>query len=184
VRVVAVVVPTFTIRPATDADFDAMWPIFQEIVAAGDTYVFAPDTPRADALAYWFGPGIASWVVEAEGRIVGMYKIVRNQPGLGSHVANASFMVAPSYAGRGAGRHMGLHCLREARRSGFRAMQFNFVVSTNSGAVALWRSLGFAIVGTLPGAFRHRDLGYVDAYVMYRSLDDVELLQSRISPEG
>jgi L-amino acid N-acyltransferase YncA len=173
-RFVAVTPSAFRIRPATDADFEAMWPIFHEIIAAGDTYVFAPDTPRADAVAYWFGPGVASWVVEAEGRIVGMYKIVRNQRDLGSHVANASFMVDPSYTGRGAGRHMGLHCLREARRSGFRAMQFNFVVSTNSAAVALWRSIGFAIVGTLPGAFRHKDLGYVDAYVMYRSLDDIE----------
>jgi L-amino acid N-acyltransferase YncA len=172
---VAVVPSAFKIRPATDVDFDAMWSIFHEIVAAGDTYVFAADTPRADARAYWFGPGVASWVVEADGRIVGMYKIVQNQRDLGSHVANASFMVAPSHAGRGAGRHMGLHCLREARRKGFRAMQFNFVVSTNSAAVALWQRLGFAIVGTLPGAFRHKDLGYVDAYVMYRSLEDIDL---------
>jgi len=163
------------IRPATDADFEAMWSIFREVIATGDTYPFAPDTPRADALAYWFGPGVASWVVEAEGRIVGMYKVVQNQRDLGSHVANASFMVAPAYNGRGAGRQMGLHCLREARQRGFRAMQFNFVVSTNSAAVALWRSLGFAIVGTLPEAFRHKDLGYVDAYVMFRSLEDVEV---------
>ena len=113
-------------------------------------------------------------VVEGEERIVGMYKVVPNQPGLGSHVANASFMVAPADSGKGAGRDMALHCLREARRSGFRAMQFNFVVSTNLRAVALWRSLGFAIVGTLPGAFRHKELGYVDAYVMYRSLEDIE----------
>jgi ribosomal protein S18 acetylase RimI-like enzyme len=99
---------------------------------------------------------------------------VANQPGLGSHVANASFMVAPAFHGKGAGRHMGLHCLREARRIGFRAMQFNFVVSTNSAAVALWRRLGFDIVGTLPGAFAHRELGYVDAYVMFRSLEGLE----------
>ena len=110
-------------------------------------------------------------VAEDEARVVGMYKLVPNQPGLGSHVANASFMVAPGSSGKGAGRQMGLHCLDEARRRGFRAMQFNFVVSTNARAVALWQSLGFAIVGTLPGAFRHRDLGYVDAYVMYRPLE-------------
>ena len=113
-------------------------------------------------------------MVEDEGRVVGMYKIVPNQPGLGAHVANASFMVAPGFHGKGAGRHLGLHCLREARRMGFRAMQFNFVVSTNSAAVALWRSLGFAIVGTLPGAFEHSALGYVDAYVMFRSLEGPE----------
>jgi len=175
VRIVAVVASALKIRPATEADFESMWSIFRDVIATGDTYPFAADTPRADALAYWFGPGVASWVAEAEGRIVGMYKIVQNQRDLGSHVANASFMVAPAYSGKGAGRQMGLHCLREARQSGFRAMQFNFVVSTNSAAVALWRSLGFAIVGTLPEAFRHKDLGYVDAYVMFRSLDDIDV---------
>ena len=143
-----------------------MWPIFREVIATGDTYVFSPDTPREDAFAYWFGPGVTSYVAEAEGCIVGMYKIVQNQRDLGSHVANASFMVAPSSSGKGVGRHMGRHALREARRNGFLGMQFNFVVSTNAAAVALWQSLGFAIVGTLPKAFRHRDLGYVDAFVM------------------
>jgi L-amino acid N-acyltransferase YncA len=163
------------IRSASGEDFEAMWTIFRDLIATGDTYPFAPDTPRADALAYWLAPGVASYVVEAESRVVGMYKIVPNQPGLGSHVANASFMVARSFSGRGAGRSMAVHCLREARRSGFRAMQFNFVVSTNAAAVALWQSLGFAIVGTLPGAFRHQELGYVDAYVMFRSLEDIDV---------
>ena len=158
------------IRPAAPGDFDAMWEIFRAIVARGDTYPFAPDTPRADAHAYWFAPNASSWVIEADGKVVGMYKIVANQPGLGSHVANASFMVDPQFTGKGAGRQMGEHCLEEARRRGFRAMQFNFVVSTNERAVALWLSLGFAIVGTLPGAFRHQRLGYVDAYVMFRPL--------------
>jgi L-amino acid N-acyltransferase YncA len=160
-----------TIRRATDADFDAMWPIFRDVIRSGDTYVFAPDTPREDAFAYWFGPGVASFVADTDGRVVGMYKIVRNQPGLGSHVANASFMVAPSESGRGIGASMGTHCLDEARRRGFLAMQFNFVVSTNAAAIALWKRLGFAIVGTLPKAFNHRDLGLVDAYVMFRSLE-------------
>ena len=158
------------IRPAAPGDFDAMWEIFRVIVARGDTYPFAPSTPRADAQAYWFAPNATSWVIEADGKVVGMYKIVANQPGLGSHVANASFMVDPQFTGKGAGRQMGEHCLEEARRRGFRAMQFNFVVSTNERAVALWLSLGFAIVGTLPGAFRHQRLGYVDAYVMFRPL--------------
>jgi ribosomal protein S18 acetylase RimI-like enzyme len=161
------------IRPAREADFDLMWPIFQAVVASGDTYPFAPGTPRETAFAYWFGPGITSYVVEDDGRIVGMYKIIPNQRDLGAHVANASFMVDPACSGRGIGRHMGEHCLREARKHGYLAMQFNFVVSTNAPAVALWRKLGFAIVGTVPSAFRHRDLGYVDTYVMYRSLDDV-----------
>ncbi len=165
---------TCTIRRATEADADAIWAIFHDVVASEDTYVFPADTPREEALAYWFGPGITSWVAEDQGRVVGMYKIVANQHGLGSHVANASFMVAPSRGRRGVGRQMGVHALQEARQRGFVAMQFNFVVSTNTAAVELWRSLGFAIVGTLPKVFRHSTLGYVDAYVMYRSLEDLD----------
>jgi L-amino acid N-acyltransferase YncA len=162
------------IRPAVPADFDALWPIFQAVVATGTTYVFAPDTPREDARQYWFGPGIRSFVAEDAGRIVGMYKLIANQRGLGSHVANASFMVDPRASGRGVGTAMGLDCLREARRAGFRAMQFNFVVSTNEPAVRLWQRLGFRIVGTLPAVFQHRERGLVDAYVMHRSLEDLE----------
>jgi ribosomal protein S18 acetylase RimI-like enzyme len=101
---------------------------------------------------------------------VGTYILRPNRPGLGSHVSNASFMVCPSARGLGVGRAMGEHCLEEARRLGYRAMQFNFVVSTNEAAVKLWQRLGFTIVGTLPGAFRHRTLGFVDAYVMFRTL--------------
>lgn len=160
-----------TLRPATEADFESMWAIFREVIAPGDTYVFGPDTPRADAHDYWFGRGVTSYVAEWDGRIAGMYKIVANQRDRGSHVANASFMVAPASSGKGIGRQMGIHCLDEARRLGFCAMQFNFVVSTNHNAVALWQSLGFAIVGTLPKVFRHQELGYVDAYVMHRTLD-------------
>ncbi len=171
------------IRRAAESDFDAMWPIFREVIASGDTYVFSPDTPRDDAFAYWFGPGVASYVTLAEGRIVGMYKIVQNQRDLGSHVANASFMVAPSCRGRGVGRRMGLHALSEAGRNGFLGMQFNFVVSTNASAVALWQSLGFAIVGTLPNVFRHAALGYVDVYVMYRSLEGDEAEELFASPD-
>ena len=162
-----------TIRRAVEADFGDLWPIFQAVVATGTTYVFAADTPEADAFAYWFGPGVRTWVAEVEGRIVGMYKIVANQRDRGAHVANASFMVAPDGAGRGIGRAMGADCLRQARALGFHAMQFNFVVSTNRPAVDLWLSLGFRIVGTLPGAFLHDSQGYVDAYVMFRTLNDI-----------
>jgi L-amino acid N-acyltransferase YncA len=158
------------IRPAVATDAEAIWRIFQAVVATGDTYAFLPDTQEAVAVGYFLGPGIASWVIEDEGRVLGMYKVIPNHPGRGSHVANASFMVEPAAHGKGAGRAMGEHCLAEARRAGYEAMQFNFVVSTNTAAVELWKKLGFQIAGTLPKAFRHERLGLVDAYVMHRFL--------------
>jgi L-amino acid N-acyltransferase YncA len=158
------------IRPANEADEDAIWEIFHAVIASGDTYAFAPDTPRDEALAYWFRADTHTYVAESEGRIVGSYILKSNRPGLGSHVSNASFMVSPAARGLGVGRRMGEHCLDEARRLGFRAMQFNFVVSTNEPAVHLWQQLGFTIVGRLPGAFRHSQHGFVDAYVMFREL--------------
>jgi L-amino acid N-acyltransferase YncA len=159
------------IRRATSGDADAIWRIFHAVVARGDTYTFPPDTSRDDALAYFMAPGISSWVMEdAGGRVIGIYKLIPNHPGRGSHVANASFMVDPAAQGSGAGRAMGEHCLERARLAGYQAMQFNFVVSTNTAAVALWTKLGFEIVGTLPKAFRHATLGDVDAFVMYRFL--------------
>jgi L-amino acid N-acyltransferase YncA len=160
------------IRPATEADRDAIWNIFHEIVADGDTYAFDPKMSREGALAYWFRADTHTYVAENKGHIVGTYILRTNQPGPGSHVANAAFMVAPDARGLGVGRRMGEHSLTEARRLGFRAMQFNFVVSTNTSAVRLWQQLGFKIVGTLPGAFRHARTDYVDVYVMFRSLLD------------
>ena len=159
------------IRRATAADAGDIWRIFHAVVAGGDTYTFLPDTPREEAEAYFLGPRMASWVIEdGSGRVIGMYKLIPNHGGLGSHVANASFMVDPAAQGSGAGRAMGEHCLEQARLAGYESMQFNFVVSTNSAAVELWKKLGFQIVGTLPKAFRHAALGDVDAYVMYRFL--------------
>ncbi len=143
-----------------------------QVISAGDTYVFDPQTPRDQALAYWFQTGSSTFVAEHDGRMVGTYVLKPNQPGLGSHVANAAFMVHPDARGLGVGRHMGENCLAEARRLGFLSMQFNFVVSTNEAAVRLWKSLGFTIVGTLPQAFRHPTLGRVDAYVMFRHIRD------------
>lgn len=163
------------IRPATPTDADAIWDIFQTVVAGRDTYTFLPDTPRDEAVGYWLGEGIIARVAVLDGRVVGMYKLIENRGGLGAHVANASFMVHPSAAGRGIGYDLGAHCLREARREGYEAMQFNFVVSTNTRAVGLWQRLGFRIVGTLPRAFRHGTFGLVDAVVMYRELDDIVL---------
>jgi L-amino acid N-acyltransferase YncA len=160
----------FNIRPAIDADHDPVWQIFHEVVSAGDTYTFDPQISREDALGYWFRSDTHTYVAENDGLIIGTYILRANQTGAGAHVANAAFMV-PSWArGRGAGRSMTEHCLSEARRLGFRAMQFNFVVSTNESAIHLWQQLGFEIVGTLPSAFRHPARGYVDVYVMFRSL--------------
>ena len=163
------------IRPATPDDADAIWDIFQKVVAGRDTYVFLPDTPRDEAVVYWLSANAVARVAELEGRVVGMYKLIENNRGLGAHVANASFMVDPSASGRGIGYAMGADCLREARGQGYEAMQFNFVVSTNARAVELWRRLGFRIVGTLPRVFRHGTLGLVDALVLYRELDDIPL---------
>jgi L-amino acid N-acyltransferase YncA len=162
-----------TIRPATASDHDTIWEIFRAVVREGDAYVFAPDTTRDEALAYWFRSDNHVYVAEEDRVVLGSYFFRANQPGLGSHVANASYMTAPHTRGKGIGKLMGEHSLKEAKRMGFRAMQFNIVVATNEVAVRLWQRLGFRIVGTLPGAFRHARLGYVDAHVMYRDLDDI-----------
>ena len=164
---------TRTIRPAATADHDAIWDIFRTVISGGDAYVFEPDTSREEALAYWFRAGTHTYVAEVDGVVLGSYIIKANQPGLGSHIANGSYMVSAAARGQGLGRKLGEHSLVEAKRLGFRAMQYNIVVSTNAPAVHLWQQLGFDIVGTLPGAFRHASLGYVDAYVMFRSLEDV-----------
>jgi L-amino acid N-acyltransferase YncA len=159
------------IRQATDTDRDAVWNIFHEVVADGDTYALDPNISREDALAYWFAPGTHTFVAEQSGiGIAGTYILRPNQSGGGAHVANAGFMVSTSARGRGIGRAMAEHCLSEAFRLGFRAMQFNYVISTNTSAIRIWQDLGFEIVGTLPDAFCHPRKGYVDVHVMYRSL--------------
>jgi len=158
------------IRRATVADAAAILRLFRAVVAPGDTYSFTTDTTDDDAVAYFLGSGITSFVAEDNGQVIGMYKLIPNRIGRGSHVANASFMVDPDAQGHGAGRALGQHCLEEARRQGYDAMQFNFVVSTNTAGVELWKKLGFEIVGTLPKTFEHATLGKVDAYVMHRFL--------------
>jgi ribosomal protein S18 acetylase RimI-like enzyme/8-oxo-dGTP pyrophosphatase MutT (NUDIX family) len=160
------------IRRATAADGDAIWRIFHAVVATGDTYAFAEDTPREVALDYFLAPDVVSFVAEIDGVVVAMYKLIPNRPDRGAHVANASFMVDPDCKGRGIGWMLGRHSLAEAWARGYLSMQFNFVVSTNTRAVELWQRLGFTIVGRSPRGFRHRELGDVDALVMYRSLDD------------
>ena len=158
------------IRPARKADEAALWAILEPIIRAGETYALPRDMSRAEALAYWLGPDRESFVAEAEGRVLGTYYLRANQPGGGAHVCNCGFMTDPAATGRGVARQMGAHALAHAKERGFRAMQFNFVISSNERAVRLWQSLGFAIVGRLPGAFHHPTQGDVDALVMYRAL--------------
>jgi ribosomal protein S18 acetylase RimI-like enzyme len=158
------------VRTAQARDDDAIWSIIGPTIAAGETYPLPRDMSRSDALAYWKSPGHQVFVAEAEGRVVGTYYLKPNQQGGGAHVANCGYITAEAARGRGVARAMCLHSLDQARVQNFLALQFNFVVSSNTRAVRLWQSLGFAIVGTLPQAFRHPQLGLVDALVMYRRL--------------
>ena len=162
------------IREAQEGDREAIWSIFKAVIQTGDTYVFLPDSPQSDLDQYWLAPHMRTYVADLESEIVGTYILKANHPGLGAHVANASYMVHPAAQGRGIGSAMCAHSLEEARQMGFRAMQFNLVISTNEAAVRLWEKFGFAIVGTLPGAFYHQELGYVDVLVMYKTLVGIE----------
>ena len=158
------------IRPAGAADFDGIWEIFHSVVGKGDTYVYDPATTKEEARAIWMAPALRTYAALLDGQVVGTYILKANQPGLGSHVVNAGYMVHPGHSGKGIGRALCEHSLGEARAAGFLAMQFNAVVSTNETAVALWKKMGFAIVGTVPQAFRHRTRGLVDLHVMHRFL--------------
>jgi ribosomal protein S18 acetylase RimI-like enzyme len=158
------------IRPARAGDEPAIWTIIAPIIRAGETYALPRDMTRAEATAYWIGPDRETFVADEGGRLLGTYYLRANQPGGGSHVCNCGFMTAAEASGRGVARAMCAHALAHARARGFRAMQFNLVVSTNTRAVRLWQSLGFAIVGTLPGAFAHPQKGDVDAFVMFQTL--------------
>jgi ribosomal protein S18 acetylase RimI-like enzyme len=158
------------IRPCHEKDADALWTILEPTIRAGETYTQPRDMGRESALLYWLSPGHEVFVAEDHAEIVGTYFLQANQKGGGSHVANCGYITAPHATGRGVARAMCAHSLDRARERGFRAMQFNFVVSTNERAVRLWQSFGFEIVGRLPGAFQHPTLGFVDAFVMYRHL--------------
>lgn len=159
-----------TVRLATEADWPAMLAVVKPVLAAGETYAIDRDLDDDGVRDYWLMPAHEVFVAEIDGRVVGTYYLMHNQRGGGAHVANCGYMTAPAARGKGVARAMCEHSLARARERGFRAMQFNHVVSTNTGAVALWRKLGFDIVGTLPLAFSHPTQGYVDSYVMFRSL--------------
>ena len=158
------------IRSATTKDADNIWHILEPVFRAGETYTLPRDINRHDALAYWFAAGNQVFVAEENGEVLGTYYLRANQRGGGSHVCNCGYMTAAQATGRGIARRMCLHSKEQAKRSGFRAMQFNFVVSTNERAVKLWQSLGFEIVGRLPLAFEHPARGFVDALVMFAVL--------------
>ena len=151
-------------------DDDAIWAILRPAIEAGTTFTAEPQGGRDGAFAYWRPPGAVNFVAEDEGRILGTSYLRPNQKGGGAHVANAGYCTAPEAQGRGVARALLDHSLAEARARGFRAMQFNFVVATNTRAIDIWTRAGFATVGRLPGAFRHPQSGYVDALVMYKTL--------------
>jgi ribosomal protein S18 acetylase RimI-like enzyme len=158
------------IRPALPADTPAIWSIIEPIIRTGETYTLDRTMSEEDALAYWLGSDKETFVATDYGTILGTYYMRPNQAGGGGHVCNCGFMTHANAIGRGVARRMGEHALAHARSRGYRAMQFNFVVSTNKRAVHLWQTLGFDIVGRLPLAFSHPIHGDVDALVMFRPL--------------
>ncbi len=155
------------LRRAAPADGDALWAILEPAFRPGDTYAVDPAIPRANALAYWTGPDREAWITDDA---TGTYYLKANQPGNGDHVCNAGFATHPAARGRGTARAMLDHALDRARARGFLAMQFNFVLATNTRALAIWRDYGFDTVGRVPQAFRHPTEGLVDALVLHRRL--------------
>ena len=158
------------IRETVVEDFDEIWPLFHEVVSAGDTYAYPQDTTKDQALNIWFNTPRKTFVVEKSGNILGTYYIKTNQAGPGSHVCNCGYMVSSKARGKGLATAMCEHSQKIAKELGYKAMQFNFVASTNEGAIRLWDKLDFETVGMLPKAFNHPAKGYVDALVMYKWL--------------
>ena len=157
------------VRKPQDDDRPAIWNIIREVIAGGDTYVFPPDSSEDEMLGYWLGTDKHTYVAELDGRVVATFWIKANQPGLGSHIANAAYMVSDEARGKGVGKQIALWSLNESRRLGFVAMQYNFVVKTNP-AVKLWLDIGFDIIGEIPDAFASAKTGLTNAYIMYRKL--------------
>jgi GNAT superfamily N-acetyltransferase len=160
------------IREADEHDWRSIWPFFSEIVRAGETYAYPSDIDDDQGRRLWMlaPPGRTVVAVDERGEVIGTANMLPNRPGAGSHVASASFMVDPTSAGQGVGRALGEHVIAWAKDRGFRSIQFNAVVESNTPAVALWRSLGFEIIGTVPEAFRRSSGEYVGLHIMYRRL--------------
>lgn len=158
------------IRRAEPEDFNVIWPLLRDVFRAGTTYAVDPQISKYAARDYWMNQTDATYVVEASDGIIGTYYIKTNQPGGGAHICNCGYIVAPSARGQGLASKMCLHSQAEASKLGYKAMQFNFVLASNAGAVRLWHRLGFETVGTIPDAFNHPAQGLVDAFVMYKRL--------------
>lgn len=162
-----------TFRQAAGADWEQIWPIFEAVVRGGDTYPYLPDTSFEQARLMWMSDESVqrtTFVAERDGRIVATSYVKPNAVGLMNHIANGGWMVAPTERGRGLGRRFAEWTLVEAKRLGFTHMQFNAVVETNEPSIRLWTALGFELIGTLPDAFRHKDLGPTPVHIMYREL--------------
>ena len=158
------------IRKIIESDKDEVWKIIQAVIATGDTYLFYPNSSKEKMLDWWCGADKQTYVAVSEGKIVGTFFLKANQPDLGSHIANAGYMVAPEAKGKRVGKTMAEFSLTEAKCLGYSAMQFNFVVKSNEIAVKLWQQIGFEIIGEIPEAFQHSQNGLTNALIMYRKL--------------
>jgi L-amino acid N-acyltransferase YncA len=166
-------VEEWNIRPATEDDWLGIWQIFKDVISHGDTYTYAPDMTQDQAKDIWIRNGCHAYVVTHGDNVVGTFTIRTNKPGFGNHIANAGYMVHKNYRSRGVAQTMCQVSLKEAKKLGYQAMQFNFVVASNIPAVNLWQKMGFKIVGTVPKAFRHATKGLTDVHIMHRFLDDI-----------
>ena len=152
-------------------DYDKVWDIFTNVISTGDTYVFEPNTPKETLHKNWFADNMDTFVaVDESDEIIGTYIIKPNQIDLGNHIANCSYMVNPNFQGKGTGKILCEHSIKFAKEKGYLGIQFNIVISTNTIAVELWKKFGFEIIGTTPKGFRHKKLGLVDTYIMFKDL--------------
>lgn len=158
------------IREAKESDWPGIWNIFREVVASGDTYPYAVDTSESEAKKIWIDTPQATYVAIEDAQVAGTYYLKPNQASLGAHICNAGYMVSSTSRGKGLGQAMCEHSLNEARRLGFRGMQYNLVVASNTNAIKLWNKMGFQEIGVIPKAFNHATLGYVDALILYQDL--------------
>lgn len=155
---------------ATEIDFDEIWNIFQPILKKSGTYVYSPETTKNEAYSIWFDKTYDTYIAKVGDEVAGAYVIRPGHRDLGSHICNAAFIVADKFRGNGYGKTLGEHAINQAKKLGYKAMQFNYVVSSNHVAIDLWKKLGFAIVGTIPAAYNHPEKGYIDIHIMHRKI--------------